>query len=87
MGADVLVPMQAWRIYDALQADRRITFLDEQTGFSNYWRQVGNQITGGVNVWTDSYLAAFASFTQTTIVTFDRRFKTIGNCSMLLLPA
>jgi uncharacterized protein len=75
MGEDVLEPAFAWRVYDELRADSRVVFLPEQIGFSEFWREAGDQIVGGPNAWTDSYLAAFASNTSTTIVTFDRRFK------------
>ncbi|HWG22021.1 MAG TPA: TA system VapC family ribonuclease toxin [Terracidiphilus sp.] len=86
MGEDVLDPIHAWRVYDDLRSDPQIIFLPEQAGFSEYWRQVGDQIAGGPNAWTDAYLAAFAAHAGATVVTFDRRFKAIGNCDVLPLP-
>jgi hypothetical protein len=44
----------------------------------------GDLISGGPNVW---YLAAFASHTECTVVTLDRRFKAISNCGVLALSA
>lgn len=87
MSEDVLEPVRAWQVYDELRADQRIIFLPEQIGFSEHWRKAGEQISGGANAWTDAYLAAFASHAQSTVVTFDRRFKAICNCDVLTLSA
>jgi toxin-antitoxin system PIN domain toxin len=87
MGEDVLQPRLAWQVYDELRADPRVVFLPERAGFSEYWRRTGDLISGGPNAWTDSYLAAFASHTECTVVTFDRRFKAISNCGVLTLSA
>lgn len=87
MGEDVVEPGRAWHIYDDLRSDPKVIFLPEQIGFGEHWRQTGEQISRGPNAWTDSYLAAFASHTGSTVVTFDRRFKAIGNCSVLTLSA
>jgi predicted nucleic acid-binding protein len=74
----VLEPVRAWRVNDDLRADPRVNFLPEQAGFSEHWRHTGEQILGGPNAWTDSYLAAFAAYAAATVVTFDRRFKANG---------
>jgi len=87
MGEDVLEPSRAWNIYDQLRADPRVIFVPEQIGFSEYWRRAGNEISGGSNAWTDSYLAAFGAHTKSTVVTFDRRFKSVSNCDVLTLSA
>jgi hypothetical protein len=86
MGDGALDPARAWRIYDLLRADPRIVFLTEQQGFSNHWRRMGKLISGGPNAWTDGYLAAFGGYERTTVVTFDRRFKSLTGCSVLTLP-
>lgn len=85
MGENVLAISEAWRIYDVLRTDPRITFMPEPPAFSTYWRETGNLISGGPNAWTDAYLAAFASRSQLTVTTFDRRFKPINSCSVLTL--
>jgi uncharacterized protein len=87
MGEDVLDPIRAWQVYDDLRADPRAIFLPEQIGFSERWRQAAAQISGGPNSWTDSYLATFASHTESTVVTFDRRFKAVSDCGVLTLSA
>ena len=87
MGEDVLQPRLPWQVYDELRADPRAVFLPERVGFSEYWRRTGDLISGGPNAWTGSYLAASASDTECTVVTFDRGFKAISNCGVLTLSA
>jgi toxin-antitoxin system PIN domain toxin len=78
LGKDVLSPTQAWRVYDAWRMDDRVVFLPERAGFSEQWRLLGNEISGGPNAWTDAYLAAFAAHAKATIVTLDRTFPSVG---------
>lgn len=87
MGEDVLDPAHAWRIYDQLRSDSRVIFLPEQAAFSEHWRASGNQIVGGPNAWTDAYLAVFAIHANATVVTFDLRFRAMGNCAVRTLTA
>jgi len=85
MQNDVLKPVQAWRAYDNFRADPRILFLQEPAGFSEYWRRAEAEILGGTNAWTDAYLAVFAKHANATVVTFDRGFKAIGGCEVLVI--
>jgi predicted nucleic acid-binding protein len=78
MGKDVLSPVEAWLVYDEWRTDDRVIFLPERTGFSQEWRQLGGKIAGGPNVWTDAYLAVFASHTNATVITLDRTFPPLG---------
>ena len=87
MGGGALVPAQAWDIYDVLRDDPKIVFTPEPPAFSNHWRQIGKQISGGPNAWTDAYLAAFASCEEMIVATFDRRFKALSQCSVLTLDS
>jgi toxin-antitoxin system PIN domain toxin len=87
MNEDVLDPIHAWRVYDELCADPQVIYLPEQAGFNEHWRQIGDQMVGGSNAWTDAYLGAFAEHEDATVVTFDRRFKAVGNCDVLHLSA
>jgi hypothetical protein len=64
MGSDILSPVQAWRVYDEWRSDDRVIFLSERKDFTEQWRQLGNQISGGPNAWTDAYLAVFAGTTM-----------------------
>lgn len=74
MGKDVVAPIEAWRVYDEWRNDDRVIFLPERASFNEEWRQVGKQILGGPNVWTDAYLAAFAVHASATVITLDRAF-------------
>jgi uncharacterized protein len=85
MGSDVLSPAQAWGIYDEWRTDGRVIFLSERTNFSEQWRQVGNQISGGPNAWTDAYLAAFAANSNATVITLDRTFRSLGKAVIMPL--
>jgi hypothetical protein len=85
MGSDVLSPTQAWRIYDEWRTDGRVIFLSERTNFSEQWRQLGNQISGGPNAWTDAYLAAFAGESNATVITLDRTFRSLGKAAITAL--
>lgn len=85
MGRDVLSPTQAWRIYDEWRTDGRVVFLSERTNFSEQWRQLGNQISGGPNAWTDAYLAAFAGDSNATVITLDRTFRSLGKAAIMPL--
>ncbi|MDT7817595.1 MAG: uncharacterized protein QOJ51_4979 [Acidobacteriaceae bacterium] len=85
MGNDVLSATQAWRIYDEWRADGRVIFLSERTNFSEQWRQLGNQISGGPNAWTDAYLAAFAGDCNATVITLDRTFRSHGKAAITTL--
>jgi predicted nucleic acid-binding protein len=82
MGKDVLSPAEAWRIYDEWHTDDRVIFLQERAEFTEVWRQLGKQLAGGPNVWTDAYLAAFAIHGSATIVTLDSKFSALGNVSI-----
>jgi|HubBroStandDraft_5_1064220.scaffolds.fasta_scaffold184419_2 toxin-antitoxin system PIN domain toxin len=85
MQNDVLEPVQAWREYDNFRADPRIVFLRESQGFGEVWRQAESEISSGPNSWTDAYLAVFAKHASATVVTFDRGFKSIGGCEVLVI--
>lgn len=87
MGEDALSPRQAWDTYDTARLDSRISFRQEEAGFSEFWREIGEEISGGPNAWTDAYLAAFASHADLTIITFDRRFRPLGQCKVHYLSA
>jgi len=85
MGNDVLTPVEAWLVYDEWRADDRVVLLPERADFSEEWRRLGGQLTGGPNVWTDGYLAAFAKNANATIVTLDRGFVPLGSDAIKLL--
>ncbi len=72
MHEDAATPKEAWKIYDELRQDRQIIFLDEIAQVSINWRQKSAMLIGGQNIWTDSYIAAFAAAYNAKLVTFDQ---------------
>lgn len=66
---------EAWRAYDLLSADPRVTFIDEPEEIEQHWRSLTQSASFSPKVWTDAYLAAFARCTGLEVVTFDRGFR------------
>jgi hypothetical protein len=65
----------AWRLYDALLSDPRITFADEPAGLEAGWRAYTTRRRFSPKVWNDAYLAAFSRSAGFTLATFDRGFS------------
>jgi predicted nucleic acid-binding protein len=59
-----------------------VIFLSERKDFTEQWRQLGNQISGGPNAWTDAYLAVLAGHNNATVITLDRAFRSIGKAAI-----
>lgn len=74
MSANALKTAGAWQYYDSLVEDDRIGFAQEPPALEGEWRDATERHNAGANFWTDAYLAAFASASGLTIVTFDRAF-------------
>ena len=85
MGDEVLSQRQAWNIYDALCRDVRIAFWPESTGLENHWRALSSSMLPATRLWTDAYLAAFASAREARMVTFDRGFAKFARVDVLIL--
>jgi toxin-antitoxin system PIN domain toxin len=75
MGDDVRSNNEAWGAFDQLCADPRIDFSDEMESLETAWRSCSASASPGTNVWTDSYLAAFAIAHHLHVVTFDTGFE------------
>ena len=65
---------RAWQMYDDLQSDPRVVFVNEPAGLDSFWRGYTNNNTFSTHVWNDAYLAAFARAADFEIVTFDQGF-------------
>lgn len=85
MGADVRTPVRAWKLYERVRTDSRISFRDEPVGFTALWRLAAPDLSNSANAWTDAYLAVFAHQVNATVVTLDRNFKAIQSCRILTL--
>ena len=77
MGRDeVMTQEEAWAAYDKWMEDDRVTFLEEPPEVEGPFRGLTRATYAAPKDWGDSYLAAFASAAQLTIVTFDQAFRT-----------
>ena len=85
MGANVLTPANAWRVYDDFARNPRIVFAKEPTGIEIQWRNHVQQPEQSVNSWTDAYLASFATASGFTLATFDVQLARRRNVSVHLV--
>jgi uncharacterized protein len=75
MGEDVLTQRQAWAHYEHLRRDGRIVYIDEPQFIEPEWKSRSSRPAPSQGKWTDDYLAAVASLTGLTLVTFDSGFS------------
>jgi predicted nucleic acid-binding protein len=60
-----------------------VRFLEEPPGLERRFRALSRSKQAAPKAWADAYLAAFASASQVTLVTFDRAFR--GQAPSLVL--
>jgi|SRR5579863_519397 uncharacterized protein len=85
MHEDVRSQKEAWRVYDKLRDDERVTYLAELEGLEREWRAATQHASPSNQQWTDCYLHAFAAVRQGIVVTFDRTFAKSAAVQPLLL--
>ena len=85
MGPDVIAPPQAWEVYKKFRTDPRIVFIEEPAELEKVWIEISDTADFKQNLWTDSYLAAFAMAGDYTIVTFDVGFKRFAKVDVIIL--
>lgn len=85
MGPDVLQPKDAVEALEVLDADERITFLQEPEGVDSILKLLVIKRVTTPNLWTDAYLAAFAKVAKLQLVTFDRGFSKFTDTDFLPL--
>ena len=73
MGDEVMTQPGAWAAYDRWRQDSRVGLADEPAEIEARFRALTRLRQPATKDWADSYLAAFASAAQLTLVTFDRR--------------
>jgi toxin-antitoxin system PIN domain toxin len=83
---DVLNQSQAWQAYDTWLEDDRISFLDEPPGVERAFRGLSRHRRPAPKDWADSYLSAFATASQMSVVTFDRALGRKATSSLVLSP-
>jgi toxin-antitoxin system PIN domain toxin len=75
MGDEVMTQPQAWAAYDQWLQDSRIGFMEEPADTETRFRALTRLRQPATKDWADSYLAAFATIGQLTLVTFDRGLR------------
>jgi len=86
MADEVMNQPQAWQTYDRWLQDDRVACLDEPPGLERIFRSLTRLRRPATKDWADSYLCAFASASQLTLVTFDRSLSRRASSSRLLSP-
>jgi len=84
MADEVMNQPQAWQTYDRWLQDDRVACLDEPPGLERIFRSLTRLRRPATKDWADSYLCAFASASQLTLVTFDRSLSRRASHSRLL---
>lgn len=74
-GDEAVTMSQAWTLYDTLMADERISYFPEPHGLESFWREFAGGQSQSPKLWTDAYLAAFASASGMQVVTFYEGFR------------
>ena len=87
MGPDVLQPKAAVEALEVLEADERVVLLHEPDGLDNALKKFVASRAPSPNLWTDAYLAAFATVAGLKLVSFDRGFSKFRGLDFLLLTS
>jgi uncharacterized protein len=85
MGKFVQTQQDAWRDYDQLAQDPRTVFLDEPPRLEAAFRDLTKGAAPLHALWTDAYLASFASANQAQMVTFDQGLSRFPGLNLLVL--
>jgi uncharacterized protein len=85
MGAHVLSPLSAWKKFGEFVALPEVMLLSEPHGVDEAWGEFSNVGRTSPNLWTDSYLAAFARCSGIRFVSFDRGFLKFKGLDCLVL--
>jgi hypothetical protein len=84
MGDEVMTQPQAWGAYDRWHQDPRVELVDEPAGIEAQFRATTRLRQPATNDWADSYLAAFATVGQLTLVTFDKGLRAKAKSTVML---
>jgi predicted nucleic acid-binding protein len=63
---------EAWRVYDGLFADDRVTFVREPASAEAPFRKYASGRLAAPKLWADAWLLAVAHSLSGTLITFDR---------------
>jgi uncharacterized protein len=84
MDGKPLTMSRAWRVYDRLYQDDRVTFLPEPVGVEKRFRESAAGKSASPKMWADAWLLAVAQAAGGVLVTFDRALVSFG--AHCLLP-
>jgi uncharacterized protein len=84
MDGKPLTVAEAWRVYDRLYDDDRVTFVGEPPDVDRRFRENAAGRTASPKVWADAWLLAFAHAAEGILVTFDKALASRG--ALCLLP-
>ena len=84
MGDEVMTQSQAWWAYDRWHGDPRVELVDEPAEIEAHFRALTRLRQPATKDWADSYLAAFATAGQLTLVTFDKGLRAKAKSTVML---
>ena len=73
----------AWRVYDRLYEDDRVTFVSEPPEVEKRFREKASGRTASPKVWADAWLLALAQAAEGVLVTFDKPLASRGAYCLL----
>ena len=85
MKDDTLNQLEAWKTYDRTLRDSRVAFVGESLRLEPELRRLTKSALQSTNLWTDAYLAAFASTSGFSVATFDKGFAAMKGVEITLL--
>jgi uncharacterized protein len=89
MNGKPLTMKTAWKTYDRLFVDDRVSYIPEGPDVDRYFRRYASDDVPSPKVWADSWLLAMAESHSGTIITFDARLasraKSVGKGRCVLL--
>ena len=78
-------PKAAMEALGVLEADERVVLLHEPDGLDATLKKLVSPCATTPNLWSDGYLAAFASVSGLKLVSFDRGYSKFTGLDFLLL--
>ena len=75
MNGKPLTMNSAWKTYDKLFKDDRVSFMPEDTEVDRYFRRYTSDSAPSPKVWVDSWLLAMAASRGGMVVTLDARLS------------
>jgi len=84
MDGKPLMMSEAWRVYDRLYDDDRVTFVAEPPEVERHFREKATGRTASPKVWADAWLLGVAEAADGVLVTFDKALALRG--ALCLLP-